>query len=276
MLAMGLGALAVAAAGLWRITAGPSDAEAARIAAADSTASLMSTGRGEQRDTTLAPGFVASMGPSSSVSTPAALRDGVRGVSVSGVVSLDLTVDSARPAAVLARGQLFELPGGRLNVVTAGDTVLLFPETGDVIHRGATTTRIASGQSVRVLPAGAVEGLEPTIAARRFAWRTGRLVTERLPARDLRDAVGTWFGVDLITDVTDSLSLDVPLGSVDSLVVAFERPAGLQATLASKAITVAHPAPVVARVRRAPPAPATEVELPVLRRLPGVPDIPPS
>jgi hypothetical protein len=276
MLGLGIGGVLVAVVALWRLTAGPSGAEAARAAAADSTAPSLSTGRAERRDTTLREGLTVGLGPSSSVTTPAALSQGIRGVRVAGVVSLDAAVDSARPLVVRAGPQVLELAGGRVNVVTDGDTVLVFLESGEALHRGATATRIASGQSVRIAPDGGIEGLDAATATRRFAWRSGRLVTPKLPLRELRGVLGTWYGMELVTDVQDSLALDVPLDSTEAVMIAVRGIPGVTAALDAGRLTVTRARPPAAQPRRQAAPVVADVELPPLRRLPGVPDIPPA
>ena len=275
---MGLiaGGALVAVVALWRLTAGPSGVAAARLAAADSTAPTITTARGERRDTLLIEGLTAALGPSSSVSAPAALREGIRGVAANGFVALTAAVDSAHPLVVTMRGQRFETPGGRLSLVAAGDSVFVFAESGDVTHHAAAVSRIPDGQTVLVTPSGEISGAERSLASRLFAWRSGRLVTDRLPIKALRAPLGTWFGLELSTDVTDSLALDVPLDSAAALPARLEA-AGLTATLDGKTLKVEGnaPRPRAVAARRAPAAPVVaDIELPVLRKLPGIPEPP--
>lgn len=276
LMALAAGGVLVAAVAIWRLTAGPSGIVAARAAAADSTAPLFTTGRGERRDSTLATGLLASLGPSSSVSVPAALAAGIRGVTVGGHVSLEAAVDSARPVVVRARGQQLELVGGRVNVATFGDSVFAFAESGDVVHRGAAATRIAAGQTVLIGPDGSVQGVSGDDAARRFAWRSGRLRTPRGPVRSLREPLGTWFGIDLVSDLTDSVALDIALDSSAALpaVIGASAP-GLAATLEGTRLTIAKAAPTTRPSRPRAVAPPEDIAPPVLRRLPGIPPEPP-
>lgn len=270
VLAIVAGVALVGATLAWRLASGPSGAEAARLAAADSTAGTLATSRGERRDSTLAPGLTASLGPSSLVRTPAALAQGIRGLAARGFVSVDAAMDSTHPVVLVAAGQRFEWPGGRVSLVTSGDTVLVFAEGAEVTHHGAAVTRIANGQSVRVTQTGGVEGLEREVATQRFSWRSGRLVTGPIAVRDLRPVVGTWFGLDLASDIADTVALDVPLDSAGALPAALSGNGRFEATLSGTRLAVTKPAP--RPTRRRPAAPVEEVvELPVLRKLPGVP-----
>jgi hypothetical protein len=264
--------VAVLAGLVWRFSSSePAEARAWQ-AASDTSAAFLATGRGERRDTTLTPALRALLGPQSRVSIPAELAHGVRGLDTRGDVAIVAAVDSASPLVLRAHGQRLESVGGTVVVSSSGDTLDIFAESGDVFHVGATVrTRIEAGAVARIHPDGSVTSPSSDDASRRFAWRSGRLRLGPTEVRALRSGLGAWFGLDVVSDVRDTISLDVPLDSVNAVLAAL-RARQLVPTLAGSKLTIA-----AAPVARAPGAgtrikvPTIDIEMPSLRKLPGVP-----
>lgn len=264
--------LAVLGGLVWRFSSSEPAGAQAWHAASDTTAAAVATGRGERRDTVLSPTVRAILAPQSRVSVPAAVTQGVRGFDVRGDVALVAGVDSTSPLVLRAHGHRLESVGGTVVLSSAGDTVDVFAEAGEVMHIGAALrTRIAAGAVARLLPDGSVVTPAGDDASRRFAWRSGRFRIGPTEVRALRAPLGVWFGLDVVSDVRDTVSLDVPLDSVNAVVTAL-RARKLAPTLAGTKLTISPAPPAAApRVAGRVKIPQVDIELPSLRKLPGVP-----
>lgn len=261
----------LAAIGAWWLREpSPSATELGWRAASDSTAPWVATERGERRDTLVAPGIRVTMAPLSRIRLPVAASEG-RGLAVDGDVRLTVASDSASPIVVRAGRHRVEGIGGTFAFSVRGDTTDVLVTTGDLQHVASTvTTRIGTGRAVRITPDGLV--MTPPAAERtaRFAWHDGRWRVGPAPLRGLREALLRWYGLELATDLTDTIAVDVPLDSVDALLAALGAD-GRRAVTVGRRIEVSRP--VATRGARAArtPAPIAVPEPPALRRLPGIP-----
>lgn len=278
-------AAVLAVVAIARFATAPSALDRSRAAAADSTLPRISAERGQRRDTTFAPGFRVIVGPASSVAV-GDVAEGIRAARVTGTAWLEVAEDSASPLVVSASGQRLETVGGATAIVTAGDSLLVFAERGDVQHYTAERiTRIPSGSSVVISAAGEVTAADRDDATRAFAWRSGRLQTARGTLASLRAPISQWFALELDPKgaTTDSLALDVPLDSVPALVNALSTGIGRTVSRTGDRLSIAEgarptrPAATARRARSstrptvAATPPVEEPVVPVLRKLPGIP-----
>jgi ferric-dicitrate binding protein FerR (iron transport regulator) len=115
----------------------------------------------------------------------------------------------------------------------------------------STRTRVAAGSSVRVDAAAIVTALSAAERDAAFAWRTGRLALTRASGQRIVEEVNQWFGLAVrftpALTAAESLSVNVPLSTVDSLSAALGAAVGGTVERDGQQLTVnaAPPPPVV-------------------------------
>lgn len=200
----------------------------ALAALADSSGPSHESARGDTKEVTLPDSSIARLGAEGTLQTNSTFGDGARALRIAGPVVLQLKEDSSALAAIQVGEHRFLMAGGTaaFNKDAAG-LVTLQVDSGDVILvRDSSRVRIVAGSVVRIGP-GTPLTLSRDERDAAFGWRTGRLQLAGASLRTIGAATRQWYDVEVRfpTDraQADTASIDVPLTSRDSLVVALEQ-----------------------------------------------------
>lgn len=261
---------------------GPSagDPQARAFAAlTDSTGPAHQSARAEVKEVPLVEGSAARLGAGASVAINTSFGDGARALRVQGPVSLSLKSDSSALAAIQMGTQRFITAGAV--VAFAEDSagrVLVQVDSGDVVLvRDSIRVRLTEGSVVRI---GTGSPMPITRDQRNaaFGWRQGRLQLSDESLGAIADAIKQWFNLDVRYPMdrapTETASINVPLGSRDSLVAALETALRLRADVSGDRITL-KPAAQAQPSRRAAAPPTNRAPVLSAPNL-SLPTIPPA
>lgn len=237
---------------------GPSagDPQARAFAAlTDSAGPSHQSARAEVKEVPLLEGSSARLGAGASVAINMTFGDGARALRLQGPVSLSLKSDSSALAAIRMGTERFITAGAV--VAFAEDSagrVLVQVDSGDVVLvRDSIRVRLTEGSVVRI---GTGSPMPITRDQRNaaFGWRQGRLQLSDASLGAIAGAIKPWFNLDVRYPAdrapTETASIDVPLGSRDSLVSALETALRLRADVSGNRITL-KPAAKAQPLRRA-------------------------
>ncbi len=269
----GIGAvLVVALVGVVALGAqGSGDPQARALEAlADSAGPSYEAARGKIEEITLLDSSVARVGAEGSLSTNTAFGEGLRALRVTGPVELALKQDSTALVAIQVGEHRLLTAGGVAAFNTdATGRVSVQADSGDVLLvRDSSRVRIAQGSVVRLGP-GTPLLLSRAERNESFGWRTGRLQLAGATLRTVAASARRWYGIEVRFPAdraqSDTVSVDVPLASRDSLVRALEQSLRARADVAGDRV-VLQSAPSGAVDRRGRAAAPD-------RRIPAIPSI---
>lgn len=259
-LAIGGGALVVAIITLLALRSPSSGDPQARAFAAlsDTTGPAHRSARAQVTEVPLLEGSSARLGASASVAVNTTFGDGARALRLHGPVSLSLQSDSGALAAIRIGTERFITAGAVAAFAEdSAGRVLVQVDSGDlVLVRDSTRIRLTAGSVVRI-GTGAPMPITRDLRDAVFGWRQGRLRLTDASLGVIAIAARQWFDVDVRYPSdrapTETASIDVPLGSRDSLVAALEAALRLRADVSGDRVTL-KPAAAQSSRRAAPPA----------------------
>jgi ferric-dicitrate binding protein FerR (iron transport regulator) len=217
--------LVVALIVVWRVAGASPTIDQALAALSDTTGVSGATTQAEQADVLLAGGSLVHLGADARLQSSKNFAKGARALRVSGPAVVSVQVDSAKPTAIASGMHRWMTFGVTAAFDQDGARTLVQVDSGAIeLVSDSVRAQVLAGSAVSVDAAGAVKALSIAERDAAFAWRAGRLALTSVPAQRVVEEVYQWFGLALryvpARGASDSLSLDVPLNSADSLVIA--------------------------------------------------------
>lgn len=210
---------------VWRVAGTSPTFDQALAALGDTTGVSGATTQAEQADVLLPGGELVHLGSDARLQSSKDFAKGARALHVSGPAVVSMKVDSSKPTVIASGTHRWMTYGVTAAFDQDGARTLVQVDSGAIdLVNDSVRARVLAGSAVSVDAAGAVKALSAAERDAAFAWRAGRLALSRVPAQRVVEEVYQWFGLGLryvpARSASDSLSLDVPLKSADSLVVA--------------------------------------------------------
>jgi len=255
----GIAGVVVALGLAWRYVGAAPTVEQAVAALADTSGVSSATKPAQQLDVLLPGGVSVHLGANAAQRSSRGFADGARALHLSGPAEVAIDLDSTKPTAIATGSHRWMTYGVKAAFDRDGDRTIVQVDSGSLeLISDSVHARVATGSSVAVDRAGVVTALSASEREMAFGWRSGRLMLVRQPSQRVVRDVEQWYDLavrfDPLRAPSESLSINVPLDAVDSLIGALATAVGGTVERAGRQLTVkATPATAAAVSRRAGP-----------------------
>ena len=237
MARLGIAVVALGAFGgillfMQRVSAGTRVARALNSKEAIAT----STKNGQRGSMKLAEGSNAELGGDATLTIPKAFPKEMRAVKIEGAARFTVAPGLKDPFEVRASNAAIVATVATVAMFTvsayANESVIVRVDSGSVtVSTDTATRRLAVGQSVKVLPDGAIA--EPTVdeIAEGTGWTAGRFAVSNKTIKQVLPMLKRWYSIDVRAELNllpRSVTMNAALGSTDSVITALEAAANVK------------------------------------------------